>query len=659
MAPKRKARNHISMPPRKLRNRPAKPYVYEPLFPGEIRILVLSPGEENDSLRATLEMEDMADRPQYKAISYTWGDPIFSHSLQLPGGTIQITKSLSDTLKCFRNDTKDVRLWADAVCIDQNCVEERNHQVAIMHQIYEEAEAVLIWLGGIRPSDCLVSFLLGSIAMLPEASPSHPDLPFSEEVMVRHDEVRMSSKARPVWRTCDQCEACFSIQGSRISKNALSEFTSRPWFSRLWVIQEAWCAQDFTMYFGNHHVDRSTIERAFLSMFDAFGVSRDLGLEGDPAQRIFEEGPLLDLLFSSISKSPESGSAHALFELIIATRHAALTAPHDRVFAIRRLANAHNMEDLKPDYSLPIEELHARVAMVELTEPSYWTQQLDVNRPSPMLVLSLAGVQRRWDDVNGVSWVPDINNLNEECFRKWFHHENESRLTWAGGKSSIDVVGNMSLDSFRVSGKITGRIEDVCEFTQYCLQDSRPPETDKSADHKAQFEASVLPWFKGCVNFVLLSQASVASDYQSLTTVMIQGRTLTYQNTSSSKQKRLKVSFHDWLRTNESATKSAVNVQAVYQTFNSIVRNWSLLMKNLDRTRVLASSTAGHIGWVPEAAVPGDQIVLFRGSPLPFILRKRSDGYYAVIGDAYIHGIMHGEAWPGDDDSGVDWIEIK
>lgn len=37
-------------------------------------------------------------------------------------------------------------LWCDAICIDQDGIFERNHQVQLMGRIYEQATTVLVWL---------------------------------------------------------------------------------------------------------------------------------------------------------------------------------------------------------------------------------------------------------------------------------------------------------------------------------------------------------------------------------------------------------------------------------------------------------------------------------------------------------------------------------
>jgi hypothetical protein len=54
-------------------------------------------------------------------------------------------------------------------------------------------------------------------------------------------------------------------------------------------------------------------------------------------------------------------------------------------------------------------------------------------------------------------------------------------------------------------------------------------------------------------------------------------------------------------------------------------------------------TSSGRLGLGPAAMLPGDRVVVFFGAELPFILRKDNEGYYQVIGEAYVHGIMDGE----------------
>jgi hypothetical protein len=75
--------------------------------------------------------------------------------------------------------------------------------------------------------------------------------------------------------------------------------------------------------------------------------------------------------------------------------------------------------------------------------------------------------------------------------------------------------------------------------------------------------------------------------------------------------------------------------------------------------RGFALTTKGYMGFVPSNSEEGDVIVLMPGGKVPYVLHpvpevdnhnkvdSRSNGprHYRVLGDAYIQGIMHGEAW--------------
>lgn len=44
---------------------------------------------------------------------------------------------------------------------------------------------------------------------------------------------------------------------------------------------------------------------------------------------------------------------------------------------------------------------------------------------------------------------------------------------------------------------------------------------------------------------------------------------------------------------------------------------------------------------------PGDEVWLLQCAKVPFVLRPREDGRYYLVGEAYVHGLMHGEAVNG------------
>lgn len=57
----------------------------------------------------------------------------------------------------------------------------------------------------------------------------------------------------------------------------------------------------------------------------------------------------------------------------------------------------------------------------------------------------------------------------------------------------------------------------------------------------------------------------------------------------------------------------------------------------------LFASTYGHVGLAPGLAKLDDVLCFIRGARVPFVLRPGLNKRYRLIGDCYIHGLMHGE----------------
>jgi hypothetical protein len=87
--------------------------------------------------------------PPYIALSYTWGDLQDTVPLQVDGTTMMVTRNLHDALVAIRSEPQisSFSVWADAVCINQDDVKERNKEVKRMFEVYRKASRVVIWLG--------------------------------------------------------------------------------------------------------------------------------------------------------------------------------------------------------------------------------------------------------------------------------------------------------------------------------------------------------------------------------------------------------------------------------------------------------------------------------------------------------------------------------
>jgi hypothetical protein len=109
-----------------------------------------------DELSGTLEHVSLVDPGPYIALSYCWGDRNNSHFLEIsPGpGTPRLEVNITDNLgsalwalwKRKKNDEKYLRIWVDAICINQSDTFERSQQVQVMRQIYSKTSSVVAWV---------------------------------------------------------------------------------------------------------------------------------------------------------------------------------------------------------------------------------------------------------------------------------------------------------------------------------------------------------------------------------------------------------------------------------------------------------------------------------------------------------------------------------
>jgi hypothetical protein len=115
-----------------------------------IRLLELLPGPRGSPLACNIFEARKHDNPEYEALSYAWGEPVFSHVVQevSSGREIRVTINLEQALQAIRYEHAARILWADAICINQSDLKEKGHQVALMGEIYRDANRVVVWLGG-------------------------------------------------------------------------------------------------------------------------------------------------------------------------------------------------------------------------------------------------------------------------------------------------------------------------------------------------------------------------------------------------------------------------------------------------------------------------------------------------------------------------------
>lgn len=175
---------------------------------------------DKDEICGELVSRTFASKPVYECLSYTWGNQPADRRITINGQKFLVRKNLFDALRNLRQKTPR-SLWIDAICINQEDVEERNYQVSLMAFIYRRATRAVVWLG---------------------LSPK-PYTHLDRQVMYIQNE-----------------------------ENA-DAIISNPYWGRLWIIQEIVLSQDVHFVHGNlefdwHEVDQLLANSSLWNSFE-------------------------------------------------------------------------------------------------------------------------------------------------------------------------------------------------------------------------------------------------------------------------------------------------------------------------------------------------------------------------------------------------------
>ncbi len=120
----------------------------------EIRLLQVYRRPRTEPLSLRFTNIALHYEPQYFALSYIWGDPSITEEVTVNGLPLAVTKNLASALRYIGENMHDlfpgvefIWLWVDAICINQRDVAEKNFQVQLMRNIYNQAKLVISWLG--------------------------------------------------------------------------------------------------------------------------------------------------------------------------------------------------------------------------------------------------------------------------------------------------------------------------------------------------------------------------------------------------------------------------------------------------------------------------------------------------------------------------------
>lgn len=298
-----------------------------PLSRDEIRLLVLNDSSTGDY---TLIHVSLDQPPKFYALSYAWTDEsLYPKSKDISPQYIRLHKhdtpvgpNLAAALKAWRsNGYSKIPLWVDFLCIDQNNISERNHQVLRMYTIYQRAALVAVWLGPDRHDSHLAFEFMGTFV-----KQAH-DLEWIRRSIREHTFSR-------AW-------------------HAVDHLLRRNWWKRVWIIQEMVAAIDIIFVCG-----QQTIQRDIILQFFEFLISTDATYRSLLAREESIELSGDSITLANTYLRPHAWKTRNLLQTIYATGKASATDDRDKIYGVLGLAQDAVALIGTPNYHQSLEQVY-------------------------------------------------------------------------------------------------------------------------------------------------------------------------------------------------------------------------------------------------------------------------------------------------------------
>jgi hypothetical protein len=296
---------------------------------GEIRILIIHPGNYFDPLSCTLQEHDIRYVPEYTAISYCWTYDINLVDISVDdSGSFKVPVHLRACLRRLRSATSARRVWIDAFCINQDDQAEKSEQVSQMPRIYSSSLRTVIWLGETEPEapTCIVR-ANGYCAIEGFSSVEHGGmLRFLGEVLQDEEKTSLKPEAKHLMRV---------------------------WWKRLWCVQEFMLSPRVPKVMAGPHLVR---------WVDFLALTRDniSPLFKGPSKSSVHASSI-DQRSSDDESEHWEGPSHkrSLLQLLrITSKDFACSDPKDRIFALIGITNDAEVS-IRVDYARTVEEVYS------------------------------------------------------------------------------------------------------------------------------------------------------------------------------------------------------------------------------------------------------------------------------------------------------------
>lgn len=563
-----------------------------------IRLVELAPGTPNDAVVLRLFISELGHTPEYEAVSYVWGSPENRVPILCNGKRLDVTANLNAAFRQVRYSDRPRILWTDAVCINQGNLRERSHQVSFMGKIYRHAKRVLVCLGQDEDGGAEdVAALVKENTDLMSKYESISGMP----ILARNDPLFDD----PRWK-------------------ALGTMLKKPWFTRAWVLQEAGLAKDSRVLY-----DKAEFSYRDLMRLNVWMERCAPNLKAR-ASVSFEvvHGSWLDWSPDWQRTSPHPNET--FLDLLGQAQFLACQDRRDHVYAFlgHPLAQVENEDGtiVTPDYSKPVSEVYLELAR-------------QLIRRYGLRVLS--AVEHNDQDLRGEfpTWVPFYSVAEDTACRfglnPAFYYNATAGWEWH------PPVGTEK-NYLEVRGAMVDVVSQVYLFTDSDLEDMAAPKPRQSeTPREATFDQIWTDiWNPG-------NACAYAEENRliSLSLTLCAGM-YTYDAAEDNlDQHRDNFAAYWKLRYKEASLLGRFPAEILEHAENGDEERCWLDMTMVCTGRTFLLTQNGYYGLGSCMAKPGDICCILFGATVPFLLRKTDkEGHYKLVAEAYIHGIMRGEA---------------
>ncbi|KAK4164789.1 putative heterokaryon incompatibility protein [Cladorrhinum sp. PSN259] len=247
----------------------------------QIRVLIIKPGEFCDPIEAHFEHIELGkpsdDQRNFDALSYCWGDSpekvdICFETETTGKGSFRISVALERAIQHLRHKDAPLRIWIDAVCINQESFEERSQQVSMMGTIYSRATKVHIWLGEGHPGlEAALRVIRDIYNLHHHCCPGGDKCGCSGTKHRFRIEELESATQKDGWLSFGSLWEVFNLhyhtkpldpylveasggEGHGHFSYLMQNLFQNPWFQRVWVVQEALLSQEAFVHYGKETI---------------------------------------------------------------------------------------------------------------------------------------------------------------------------------------------------------------------------------------------------------------------------------------------------------------------------------------------------------------------------------------------------------------------